>query len=50
MESELPLFDFLPVELLICWISKVIFSVFMAPRTLPVTVGKRARTVKVQSS
>ena len=37
-------------EAFICWISRVIFSVFMASRILAVAVGRRARTVKVQSS
>lgn len=32
-------------ELLICWISYVICSVFKAVITLPVAVGRRARTV-----
>lgn len=47
VESPLrALFD----ALFICWISNVIFSVFIASRMLVVAVGKRARTVKVQSS
>ena len=37
-------------EPLACWISYVIFSVFMASRIWAVAVGRRARTVKVQSS
>lgn len=37
-------------EPLICWISNVIFSVSMASRMFVVAVGRRARTVKVQSS
>jgi hypothetical protein len=35
---------------LICWISYVIFSVFMVSRMWVVAVGSRARTVNVQSS
>lgn len=34
----------------ICWISSVMFSVFMASRMLVVDVGSRARTVNAQSS
>lgn len=34
----------------ICWISYVIFSVFIASRMLVVAVGSSASTVKVQSS
>lgn len=34
----------------ICWISSVMFSVFMASRMFAVDVGSRARTVNVQSS
>jgi hypothetical protein len=37
-------------EPLICWISREIFSVFIASRMFAVAVGSRARTVKVQSS
>jgi hypothetical protein len=34
----------------ICWISYVIFSVFIASRILVVAVGSSASTVNVQSS
>lgn len=37
-------------ELFICCMSYVIFSVFIASRMLVVAVGRRARTVNVQSS
>lgn len=37
-------------ELFICCMSYVIFSVFIASRMFVVAVGRRARTVKVQSS
>lgn len=46
---ELMLF-FLLAGLFICWISYVILSVLRASRMLVVAVGRRARTVKVQSS
>ena len=47
--APLPLLMLL-AEPFICWISYVIFSVFMVSRMLVVAVGRRARTVKVQSS
>lgn len=36
--------------LFICWISRVMFSVFIASRMFVVAAGRRARTVNVQSS
>lgn len=44
------LFVFAVADPFICWISYVIFSVFMASRMLVVAVGSSASTVKVQSS
>lgn len=44
------LFVLATAEPFICWISYVILSVFIASRMFVVAVGRRARTVKVQSS
>jgi hypothetical protein len=38
------------VALFICWISSVMFSVFIVSRIFVVAVGSKARTVNVQSS
>src|SRR3569833_3626715 len=49
-ESPLSLLTEFSPPAFMCWSSYVIFSVSMASSILEVTVGRRARTVKLQSS